>query len=190
MAAVIALRGATLIDGTGAAPISDSLLVVSGGRVVSVGPASPAALSALPAGTKMLPAQGKWIVPGLIDAHVHAESDEDLKTMLRWGVTSVRLMAEDVAAAERLAKASGTRRDIPEVFPAAPIFTCRGGWWDQGEPADSSLNRFPATPEQARDSVRKARELGSREIKLMLDDMDWCRAPLPPLPKLAAPVAT
>ncbi|MEP6994752.1 MAG: amidohydrolase family protein, partial [Acidobacteriota bacterium] len=42
----------------------------------------------------------------------------------------------------------------------------------------------------ARDSVRKAKELGSREIKLMLDDMGWCRAPLPPLPKLAAPVAT
>lgn len=188
--AAIAFRGATLIDGTGSPPVSNSLLVVEDGRIVSVGPASAEALRALPAGTKVVAAEGKWIVPGLIDAHVHAETDEDLKTMLRWGVTSARLMAEDTAAARRLAKTSGTRADIPEVFPAAPIFTAKGGWWDQGEPADPNVNRFPATPEQARASVRRAGELGSAEIKLMLDDMAWCRAPKPPFPKLAPAVAT
>ncbi|MEX0880226.1 MAG: hypothetical protein WEB59_10580 [Thermoanaerobaculia bacterium] len=34
LAAVIAIRGATLIDGTGAPPVPNSLLVVSGGRIV------------------------------------------------------------------------------------------------------------------------------------------------------------
>lgn len=185
----LAVRGATLIDGTGAPPVPNSLLVVSDGRIVSVGTATPEALKALPAGTQIVSAERKWIIPGLIDAHVHAESEEDLKTMLRWGVTSVRLMAEDVAAAEKLAKASGARGDIPEVFPASPIFTVRGGWWDQGQPGDANLNRFPATPEEARASVRRAKELGSREIKLMLDDMAWCRAPLPPFPKVPPEVA-
>ncbi|MDQ2979331.1 MAG: amidohydrolase family protein [Acidobacteriota bacterium] len=190
LAGTIALRGATLIDGTGAPPLRNSLLVISGGRIVSVTAATPEAVEALPAGTRIVSAGGKWIVPGWIDAHVHAETDEDLKTMLRWGVTSARLMAEDTSAARRLARTSGTRTDIPEVFPAAPIFTAKGGWWDQGEPADPNVNRFPATPEQARVSVRRAGELGSAEIKLMLDDMAWCRAPKPPLPKLAPAVAT
>jgi imidazolonepropionase-like amidohydrolase len=130
-----------------------------------------------------------WIIPGLIDAHVHAESDEDLKTMLNRGITTVRLMAEDVVAAKKLARESTRRRDIPDVFPAAPIFTAKGGWWDQGEPPDRNVDRFPATPAQARAAVRKAKALGSREIKLMLDDMGWCRAPKPPLPRMKPEVA-
>jgi imidazolonepropionase-like amidohydrolase len=189
LATTIAFRGATLIDGTGAPPIPNSLLVVTDGRIVSVGPASPAAAAALPAGAELVAAEGQWILPGLIDAHVHAESEEDLETMLAWGVTSVRLMAEDVAASGRLARASGDRTDIPEVFPAAPIFTTRGGWWDQGHPADASLDRFPATPEAARASVRRAKALGAVEIKLMLDDMAWCRAPKPPLARVGPDVA-
>jgi imidazolonepropionase-like amidohydrolase len=140
-------------------------------------------------GAKVESVAGKWIVPGLVDAHVHADSDEDLKTMLRWGLTSVRLMAEDSAAAAKLAAASKTRADIPDVFPAAPIFTVKGGWWDQGEPPDTGLDRFPDTPERARASVRRAKTLGSAEIKLMLDDMRWCRDPLPPLPRMTPEIA-
>jgi imidazolonepropionase-like amidohydrolase len=187
-AAVIAFRGATLIDGTGAPPIPNSLLVVESGRIVSVAVATPDAIAKLPSGTQVLSGVGNWIVPGLIDAHVHAESDEDLQTMLNWGITSVRLMAEDVAASQKLAAASRSRKDIPEVFPAAPIFTVRGGWWGRDEPPDPNLNRFPSTPDEAARSVRRARELGAAEIKIMLDDMAWCRAPLPSLPKTSAAV--
>lgn len=165
------------------------LFVVANGRVVSVGPATPEAVKALPPGTVVIAADGKWVIPGLIDAHVHAESDEDLKQMLRWGVTSVRLMAEDAAAAHALAAASRERRDIPEVFPAAPIFTVKGGWWDQGEPADAHVDRFPKTAEAARSAVRRTKELGSAEIKLMLDDMAWCRDPKRRLARMTPPVA-
>ena len=188
LAGTIAFRGATVIDGTGAPPLPNGLLVVSGGRIVFVGPATREALAALPSDAQVFTAEGKWIVPGLIDAHVHAESDADLQTMLNWGVTSVRLMAEDVAASQKLAAASRDRKDVPEVFPAAPIFTVRGGWWGQDGPPDANLNRFPATPEDARRSVRRARELGAAEIKIMLDDMAWCRAPLPSLPKTSSAV--
>ena len=189
IAAVIALRGATLVDGTGAAARPNALLVVENGRVVSLATATDEALARIPAGAEILDVTGKWIVPGLVDAHVHAESEADLEQMIRWGVTTARLMAEDVAAAGALAAASRGRRDVPEVFPAAPIFTAKGGWWDQGEPPDAHLDRFPATPAAARASVRKAKALGSREIKLMLDDMSWCRAPKPALPRMKADIA-
>lgn len=185
----MAFRGATLVDGTGAAPRENTLLVVEDGRIRSVGPSGPAALAALPAGAEVRDVSGKWIVPGLIDAHVHAESDDDLKRMLRWGVTSVRLMAEDVRNAGALAEASSKSDAIPDVFPAAPIFTAPGGWWDQGEPPDGSLDRTPSDPESARRAVRTARELGSREVKLMRDDMAWCRDPAPRLPRMPPAVA-
>jgi imidazolonepropionase-like amidohydrolase len=189
LAVTIAFRGATLIDGTGAPARSNALLVVSGDRILSVGEATPQALAALPPDTERVDVSGKWIMPGLIDAHVHAESDEDLKTMLRWGVTSVRLMAEDVAQSQKLAAASRMRTDIPDVFPAAPIFTRHRGWWDQGEPPDANLDRFPETPEAARAAVSKAKALGGAEIKLMFDDMSWCRAPQPTLEHMSAGVA-
>ncbi len=187
LATTIALRGATLIDGTGAPPRAHALLILSEGRIVSVGAATPEVIAALPAGTELLDVSGRWIIPGLIDAHVHAESEEDLRAMLRWGVTSARLMAEDVSVAEKLAADSRTRSDIPEVFPAAPIFTIKNGWWDQGQPPDSNLNRFPSTPDEARAAVDRAKTLGSSEIKLMLDDMAWCRKAS--LPRVRADVA-
>jgi imidazolonepropionase-like amidohydrolase len=187
--AVVAFRGATLVDGTGASPRENALVVVENGRIVSAGPSGPAVLAALPPGAEVRDVSGKWIVPGLIDAHVHAESDEDLKQMLRWGVTTVRLMAEDVRTARALAEASAKSDAIPDVFPAAPIFTAPGGWWDQGEPPDASLDRTPADPEAARRAVRAAKELGSREVKLMLDDMGWCRDPAPRLPRMTPAVA-
>jgi imidazolonepropionase-like amidohydrolase len=187
-AASIAFRGATVIDGTGAPPRGNMLVVVTGDRIASISPLTPERLARLPAGTEVINAEGQWILPGLIDAHVHAESEDDLTRMLRWGVTSVRLMAEDAAKAVEAAKASRARTDIPDLFPAAPIFTAKGGWWAE-EPADPSVNRFPDTPEEAREAVRKAALLGVLEIKLMLDDMGWCRDPKPRLPRLPAPVA-
>lgn len=186
---MLVFRGATLIDGTGAPPRGNALLVLSGDRIASIGEATPEALAKLPPDALIIDASGKWILPGLIDAHVHAESEDDLKAMLRWGVTSVRLMAEDVAAAEKLAAGSRTRADVPDVFPASPIFTAKGGWWDQGQPTDANLNRFPATAADARAAVQKAKALGSSEIKLMLDDMAWCRAPRPALPRLSPEIA-
>jgi imidazolonepropionase-like amidohydrolase len=104
--------------------------------------------------------------------------------MLRWGVTSVRLMAEDSAASKSLSeRAARTGSGMPDLFPAAPIFTTKGGWWDS-QPNDANLDRRPATPATAREAVRKARALGSSEIKVMLDDMAWCRAPKAPLDKV------
>jgi imidazolonepropionase-like amidohydrolase len=189
-AAAVAFRGATLIDGTGAPPVPDSLLVVSEGRILAVGEATREAIDAVPVAARMEDLTGKWIVPGLVDAHVHAESEDDLRQMLRWGVTAVRLMAEDVAAARGLAvRAREPGSGMPDVFPASPIFTRRGGWWGQDEPPDAHVDRFPGTPEEARAAVRAAKRLGSLEIKVMLDDMAWCRAPQPALPKIDPAVA-
>ena len=155
-ATAFAFRGATVIDGTGAAPRRNMLVVVTGDRITAVEPLTEQALAAVPAGAEVLNGEGLWILPGLIDAHVHSESDDDLKRMLRWGVTSVRLMAEDAGEAAAAAKNSRKRTDVPDLFPAAPIFTAAGGWFADGERTDPNLNRFPATPEEARAAVRQA----------------------------------
>ena len=182
----VLITGATVIDGTGAAPVSGVTLLVRDGRFAEIGPGRGAKA---PKGVLVIDASGKWIVPGLIDAHVHVESAADTRAMIRWGVTSARLMSESVEAAQAAAKRSATRHHAPELFPAAPIFTAPGGWWSE-EPRDPKVDRFPSGPAAARTAVLQAHALGSAEIKIMDDDMGWCRDPLPRLPKIAPDVRT
>lgn len=63
-----ALVGATVIDGTGAAPIPQAVVIVRDGRLVCVGDRGSCPV---PADAERVDVAGRWIVPGLVDAHVH-----------------------------------------------------------------------------------------------------------------------
>ena len=65
---VTALVGATLIDGTGAAPLADAVVLVDGTYITAAGARADVVV---PAGARIVDVAGKWLVPGLIDAHVH-----------------------------------------------------------------------------------------------------------------------
>jgi imidazolonepropionase-like amidohydrolase len=186
----ILITGATLIDGTGAQPVPDSWLLIQNGKFTDVSTVlRRRGMMTLARNVKVVDGSGKWIVPGFVDAHVHVGSRGDEKRMIRWGVTAARWMAEDVAKSGKRALASKKSLRSPDLFPASPIFTAPGGWWSSEGP-DRNLNRFPSTPEEARDSVRAAKRLGSAEIKIMDDDMAWCRDPLPRLPQIRPDVLT
>ncbi|HEX2205172.1 MAG TPA: amidohydrolase family protein [Longimicrobium sp.] len=60
-----ALTGATVVDGTGAAPRANATVVMRGGRIACVGECE------IGPDVEVVDARGKWIVPGLVDAHVH-----------------------------------------------------------------------------------------------------------------------
>ena len=63
-----ALVGGTVIDGTGKPAITNAVVVVNGARIACVG---SAAQCPVPAGATRVDATGKFITPGLVDAHVH-----------------------------------------------------------------------------------------------------------------------
>jgi imidazolonepropionase-like amidohydrolase len=63
-----ALVGATLIDGTGAPPVAGAVVLLRGGKIECAGSRDACPV---PAGTDVLDVSGLWIVPGVIDAHVH-----------------------------------------------------------------------------------------------------------------------
>jgi imidazolonepropionase-like amidohydrolase len=63
-----ALVGATLIDGTGAPPVVDGVVVVEGDRISCVGPRSSCEV---PADAARIDLAGRFVTPGLVDAHVH-----------------------------------------------------------------------------------------------------------------------
>src|SRR5688572_29650885 len=64
----VLLRGATLIDGTGAAPLADAAVLIEGERIVEVG---PVARVESPPGTETIDVTGRTVMPGLIDCHDH-----------------------------------------------------------------------------------------------------------------------
>jgi imidazolonepropionase-like amidohydrolase len=65
-APVVAIRAGTLIDGTGAAPVRNAVIVVQGDRIVAAG-----AGVAVPAGARVIDLSGFTVLPGFLDAHVH-----------------------------------------------------------------------------------------------------------------------
>ena len=63
----LAIVGATVVDGA-AAPIPDAVVLIDGDRIQAVG---SRAQVALPKGITIVDGRGKWVAPGLVDAHVH-----------------------------------------------------------------------------------------------------------------------
>jgi len=62
------LVGATLVDGTGAPPVRDAVVVVREGKIDCAG---SRAACPVPSGVDRVDLAGLWITPGLVDAHVH-----------------------------------------------------------------------------------------------------------------------
>ena len=81
----LVIEGGTLIDGNGGEPLPDALIVVQENRIESVSRKGQASYAA---GAQILKADGKFILPGLIDAHVHY-SGFLAELLLCHGVTSV-----------------------------------------------------------------------------------------------------
>ena len=83
---VIALTGATLIDGAGGEPKSDALIIIRNGHIESVARVNEIPI---PGGAEEIDVVGKTIIPGLIDAHAHVERWATQR-YIAWGVTTVR----------------------------------------------------------------------------------------------------
>jgi imidazolonepropionase-like amidohydrolase len=60
-----AIVGATLVDGSGAAPVANATIVLRGGKIDCAGRCT------IPAGVTVIDGRGLWVTPGLVDAHVH-----------------------------------------------------------------------------------------------------------------------
>lgn len=64
----VVLKAARVIDGTGAAPIQNGVVVVTDDRIVAVGPASSVTI---PSGARTVDLGNATLLPGFIDAHTH-----------------------------------------------------------------------------------------------------------------------
>jgi imidazolonepropionase-like amidohydrolase len=100
----IAIIRANLWDGTGRGPVANAVTLVRGDRIICAGAAGECPV---PPRARIVDARGQWLIPGLIDSHVHllfltrgSASEEltlDLRDLLAQGVTTVRDMGTNPA---------------------------------------------------------------------------------------------
>jgi imidazolonepropionase-like amidohydrolase len=82
-----AIVGARLIDGTGSSPVEHSIVMVRDGRITAAGSAETVRV---PAGVRVIHAEGKSLLPGLWEMHAHYSGVEFGPALLAAGVTTAR----------------------------------------------------------------------------------------------------
>ena len=163
----LAIVGGQLIDGTGADPVTDSVLVIRDGRIQAAGPRDT---TPVPAGAEVIDATGKSIIPGLVDTHNHYFGDRtaverQLKTQLYYGVTTVRSIGLDPPEKVALmVEANAGRAGFPRAFTAGVGFTHPNGF-------NASGALQPATEEKARELVREQAAVGAYFVKMWVNEM-------------------
>nr|MBP8233371.1 amidohydrolase family protein [Rhizorhabdus sp.] len=108
MAEMVALTGANVVDIDGKPAVRNAVVLIDGERIKAIG---PAATTPIPAGARTIPLDGKWLIPGLMNMHVHLALNlpgasrvynegkdsialrmlDNAQKSLRSGVTTIRL---------------------------------------------------------------------------------------------------
>jgi imidazolonepropionase-like amidohydrolase len=152
-----------LIDGSGNPPVDSAVLLIQGGRVVTVGPGKDVKV---PRGATVVNLSGRTIIPGLINAHGHVGDTQgleaghysrdnvlaQLRVYARYGITTVMSLGDDGEPSIEIRNAQDTTPlDRARLYVAGKVVTA-------------------TTPEAARKEVDDDVALGVDIIKIRVDD--------------------
>ena len=176
------LVGGTVVDLARGRPIPNAVVLIEGERIKAVGPAGTVAA---PADARVVRMDGRWLLPGMMDMHVHlglvlpgAQGDElaheseaalslrmarNARETLYAGTTTVRLTGEDKHA-DFAVKASIDRGEIPgpRIFSSGEPLIPTGG--HGAEFLASGIDGPDAVTKFVRQQIRA----GASWIKLMI----------------------
>ena len=188
------LNNFTLIDGNGGAPLAPAGLIAENGRITWIGPA--AQLKA-PPGAAVQELRDKFVMPGIIDLHVHvanadglrqdpvefftrANVERELKLYASYGVTSVVSMGTDQPLVYRLrTEQRAGRPAMTRLFTAGRGFTVLEGF-------PTNPGNVPGVPYEVSDAEQAAadvEELAKNRpdvVKIWVDDRfgDFKKTPI------------
>ncbi len=162
-AATLALVNGTLIDGTGADPAPDAVILVAGDRILAVGTRRTLRV---PNGVETIDLGGATILPGFINAHVHHGFDEaNLQTWAQGGVTTVR--DESVGSGTQSLGDLMAFRDQARADPRNARLVSYGTMITV---PDGYGNLFVTSPDEARQAVLDEADQGVDGIKVSQED--------------------
>jgi imidazolonepropionase-like amidohydrolase len=180
-----ALIGVTVIDGTGAAARPNQTVLIAGERIAAI---FPSGSRPLPTDVMRVDLAGRFVIPGLIDTHVHvatdpskedtrARSERRLRKALYGGITAVRDMAGDVRSLASLQRdAMLGEIESPDLYYVAlfagPAFFADPRTQDASRGLTAGAvpwMRAISDTTNLRQAVAEARGTGATAIKLYAD---------------------
>jgi imidazolonepropionase-like amidohydrolase len=124
--ASVAIKNVSVFDSINEQMLPPQSVLIQGDRIQGVGSSLP-----IPHGALVVDGRGQFLIPGLIDAHVHVvhltdrthvAGEEFLPMFLGAGVTSVRSTGDAVEAEKRISRHADQHPEIcPRVFMASPL---------------------------------------------------------------------
>jgi imidazolonepropionase-like amidohydrolase len=138
-------------------------VIFTNGRIEAVGKSLP-----LPPGAAVIDGRGQTLLPGLIDAHIHTLSMDNLKQCLIFGVTSVVDMFTDVKLMKEIKQlqTAGKASDLAAFISSGTLATVPRGHGTEYGLAIPTLTR----PEEAAAWVEARLAEGSDFIKIIMED--------------------
>jgi imidazolonepropionase-like amidohydrolase len=160
----LAITHVTILDMTAAGPRADQTIIIAKERIAAIGASDSVAI---PRGAQILDAHEKFLVPGLVDMHIHltaaGEPDGSRKFMLPLllanGITTVRDMGGYLESIRPLQKeiAEGKRLG-PRIFTPGPYL--------DGSPPSFQPSLVVTNPVEASEQVHRLVSLGVDFIKV------------------------
>ncbi|MEY4007764.1 MAG: hypothetical protein RLZZ467_806 [Gemmatimonadota bacterium] len=153
---------ANVVDGVTATVIRDATIVIEGARITRIVPA----LAAPRTGARVIDLAGRWVAPGLIDAHTHIATLANARRALFSGVTTIRSASvpayQDVAMR---AQARAGQIVAPDVLATGVFVTPSLGETVLADPRLGALAGGVTTTDQLRALVRINLDRGVDWIK-------------------------
>jgi imidazolonepropionase-like amidohydrolase len=176
-----AVTGITLVDVVSATTRPNITILVRGRTIADV---FPTGSKSLPQDARIIDGRGRFVIPGLIDSHVHNATIEErpqqmrealLRNALMGGVTAVRDMGGRSSDTRAFAaRAAHDTVPWPRIFYSA-IIAGPGGWFEGrrgaymaegGAAGEAPLVRRVAAPGDVAPAISSARAAGATGIKL------------------------
>jgi imidazolonepropionase-like amidohydrolase len=151
----LAITHASIIDAAGGPTLPDSTVLISGGRITAIGSSTNLAV---PKGSQVVDATGKFLIPGLWDMHVHPEGKDYLPLFIANGVTGIRVMWGDPEDHEWRKAIEAGELIGPRMIIASPLVDGPKPYW-RGSVSVS-------TEGQARQAVVNAKQAGADFVKV------------------------
>ena len=180
--AATAIVGGTVVDLEGKAPIENAVIIVEGERIAAIGAAGSLEI---PDDAAQIDAKGAWLIPGLMNMHVHLglilpgkmaaelvnESEAALalrmaasaRESLQAGVTTIRLTGDTAHADLALMRAINKgQADGPRIFSSGESLTITAGHGSKG------AKRNYDGPDELVKAARTQISAGAKWIKILI----------------------
>jgi imidazolonepropionase-like amidohydrolase len=184
--ASLLIEDVTLIDGTGSPPQRDAWVLIDGERITAVGRRG----SRPPSATRTIDGSGKFLIPGLVDMHIHLkggpreeeEADRDagiqaLQGYLYSGVTSIYDAGNDPQYLFDLREDERSGRLVsPRIFSTIGTVTYPGS--HGGGRGATLVDSWPQAKEKLDEHIARKPDV----LKLTYEERGWGSRPM--IPKL------